>query len=225
MELISTFPDPEYLGRLARHLKDKIEQHQQGQPLEQLLMSCSAAMNWIADFLTDPNVRWTKQELRVDDLWLTGTNPTWNAIIIDRCKRSPAELRAILRSDPQTAALFAEAEFDELPILVRVDDGKYKVLDGMHRVIAAIRDGRESVTAFVARLDGQPRPQCEPHVVYDLLRAYHRGINRDRQALVVALRFLRHAYANVDRLLRERFSKAWVPDDEMQAIIAEALQE
>ncbi|MBI3115176.1 MAG: ParB N-terminal domain-containing protein, partial [Candidatus Kerfeldbacteria bacterium] len=215
------FPDEAFLNELIEHVMEKVSGQQT--PLERLQMVCNVAMNWIADYVTDPNVRWTRERVRVDDLYLTGTNPTWNPVIIDRCERSPAKLRETIRADASVAALFADLKADRRPILVRFEKEKPKVLDGMRRVIAAIREDWDTIDAYVARHAGPAQPFCEPHVVYDLLKAYHRGLNRDRASLVTALRFLRGAYGNVDVLLRERFVKAWVPDDEIQDIIREVL--
>lgn len=194
--------------------------------LEQLVMYSGAAMNWIGDFFTDPGVTWEKKELRVDDLVLTRTSPEWNAVIIARAEKSPTKLRELLRTDPAVAALFADAHWNEQPILVRSENG-YLVFDGMHRVVAAIRDGKETIVAWIATRTATtpPQPACEPHVIYDFLRAYRRGSNRDRDGLITALRFLRKAYGNVDVLLTTRFGPGWLPDEELQAIIAEAMRE
>lgn len=133
-------------------------------------------------------------------------------------------MRELFEKEPEAKNIFNDAIFDEVPILVRVDEEKYKVLDGMKRVIAAIRDGKTAIQAYVAEQNGIPKPKCEPHVVYDLLRAYQRGVNHDRTELISALVFLRKSYTNVDELLRNRFAKNWLPDDEMQEIIREALK-
>jgi len=183
-----------------------------------------ASMNWIADYLTDQNVIWEKMDLPVKELWLTGTRPEWNKVIIDQCGRSPVKLKEVLDSNPETKMMFEIAQVDDRPILVRFDDEKLKVLDGMHRTIAAIREGKQTITAFVAKHKGTPKPYCEPHVVYDLLKAYHRKLNSDKESLIVALRYLRKSYANVDDLLKNRFSKSWMPDDEIQKIIKESLE-
>jgi len=222
--LKTNFPDKKILDDLVKHIQDKANASQE--PLEKLLTSCGAVLNWVADYITDETINWTKENLRIDDLYLTGTKPEWNAIIIDQCQRSPKKFRELLKTDPKIAVLFSEAEFKDLPILVRREEEKNKVLEGMLRTIAAIRDGKETIEAFVARPSGKFRPNCEPHVVYDLLRAYHRGINKDQEGLIIALRFLRHSYANVEHLLKTRFSKPYIPgDDEIQEIIREALKD
>ena len=219
----TNFPDDEYLNKLVEHTRDKVNTYQT--PLEQLVIYCSASMNWIADYITDENIMWSLETISTDKLYLTGTNPKWNSVIIEQCKRSPNKLQALIKNDPAMAKLFSEATFEELPILVRYDEDKYKVLDGMHRTIAAIREDKKTIQAFVAKPKGDPKPKCEPHVVYDLLKAYHRKINQDRQGLITALRFLRHSYANVEELLKNRFNKSWLPDDEIQEIIQEALKD
>lgn len=217
------FPDEKYRQRLIDHLAEKVNKHQT--TIEKLSMHSSAAMNWIGDYLTDPHVRWEKKSVPIDDLYLTGTNPRWNPIILERAERSAEKLRVLMKDDSNINDLFTEAVFSPDPILIRYEDNRYKILDGMHRVIAAIRDDRNSVDAYVAFLDQRkPAPQCEAHVIYDLLRAYHRGLNHDRQGLITALLYLKKSYSNVEKLLRERFHKQWVPNDEVQKIIQEVLE-
>lgn len=217
----TNFPDEQYLNELVRQLEEKAKGWQG--PLDKLVMLSGVQLNWIADFMTDPNVVWSKEELPIEKLTLTGTNPEWNAIVIDKCKRSPKLLQEFFATNPPELALFADTKFVEVPILVRAEGEELRVLDGMNRAIAAIRDGKTAIVAYVARVNGAPRPYCEPHTVYDLLRAYQRKMNTDKAGLVSALKFLRKSYANVDELLRNRFNKAWLPNEEVQSAIQEAL--
>jgi len=220
----TSFPDKKFLNKLLKYSKKKADISLD--VVEQLLIYSGASLNWIGDYVTDKNAQWTKEKLNIDRLYLTGTNPKWNAIIIDRCKRSPQKLREYFIKNKGAKKLFAEAKYQNLPILIRYEDNQYKVLDGMHRTIAAIRDGKKEINAYIVRLKSRPRPQCEAHLVYDLLRSYNRGINKDKNGLVSVLRFLRHSYSNVDDLLRKRFSKPYIPgDDEIQDIIKISLKD
>jgi hypothetical protein len=220
----TTFPDKRYLRKLINHIQEEVGKAKRNQ-LESLVSLSGVAMNWIADYITDPNINWRKQLLLVDRLYLTGTNPTWNKIVIDRCGRSPQKLREYLKKNKKAGKIFLSEKVDNTPILVRFEEGEYKVLDGIHRVIATIRSGEKTITAFVARPGpGKPSPVVEPHVVYDLLKAYQRGLNKDRKSLVTSLRFLKEAYGNVEQLIRERFSRTWVSSDEIQEIMKEVLE-
>lgn len=217
----NNFPDNQYLLSL---IHDEESKAQNQLHKDRLLTACSANLNWIADYVLDPNIEWIKEMLDIDDLYLTGTCPEWNKIIIDQCNRSAEKLRDLVAKDEAIAKKLCGKNDSNFPILIRYEDGKYKVLDGMHRVITIIIAGYPKINAFVGRLKGEPQPQCEPHVVYDFLRSYHRGINRDREGLITALRFLRKSYSNVEKLLKERFSKEWIPSNEIQEIIQEALK-
>jgi len=217
----SNFPNKKYLSDLANQMKNKADEQQD--VVDKILTNSGIGMNWIADYVTDETVSWTKEKLSMNSLWLTGTNPALNKIVIQTCERAPGKLREVLISDESVKELFSKFQYSDIPILVRLDDEKYKVLDGMKRVLAAIRDNKEEITAFVARQRGAPKPKCEPHVVYDLIRAYHRGINKDKEGLKTSLRFLKLSYANVEELLKNRFNKNWIPDDEIQGIIKEVL--
>ena len=190
---------------------------------DNLLTYSGALMNWLGDYLTDPNIRWVKKNIPIHTLYLTGTNPKWNKIIIAQAKRSPKMLHRVLLL-PKVQHMFKSIKNDGTPILVRYDEGKYKVLDGMHRVIGAIRDDKEKIAAYIAYQKGKARPMCEPHVVYDLLRAYQRKLNTDKKSLIAALRFLKKSYSNVEELLRKRFNASWLPDPKLQAIIQEVLK-
>jgi hypothetical protein len=221
MNISTNFPDDQYLQELLTHLKNKVEETSSAP--EMLMAFSGISMNWIADYITDLYMQWTKETIPVNDLFLTGTNPEWNKIIIEQCERSPQKLRALMDSNEAVKKMFAEVSYSDVPILIRFEDDRYKLLDGMHRSIAAIRDGHESIVGFVGKHTGKPAPLVESHVIYDLLKAYHRGLNTDREGLIVALRFLANSYPNVRGLLTERFTKDWLPSYELQTIIKEAL--
>lgn len=223
MTIKTTFPDHQYLENLSKHLEQKALAGLSA--MDKIMIFGNVAMNWLPDILSDQNIKWRQSKIKLNQLVLTGTNPIWNPIIIDKCQRSPGKFHQFLSENPDQIELFSEAVFDNTPIMIREEpDKSLRVLDGMHRTIAAIRDGLKEIEAFIATNSNTPQPQCEPHLVYDLLRSYHRQINTDRASLITSLKYLRKAYSNVDDLLRNRFNKSWVPNDEMQAIIQEALE-
>lgn len=225
--LKTNFPDAADLARVEQEISAKLDATQPAD--ERLLRNASGALNWVADIVFDEGARWECRTLALDDLYLTGTIPAQNAYIIERCQRSPKLLRELFRTEPASKHAFTPNEHDtafkENPVLILFHDGKHKVLHGMPRVLAALMEERREITAWVATIEGTPRPPCEPHVVYDLIRAYQRGLHTDRAGLVAALRLLRTSYYNVVPLLRERFDKRWVPQEELQAIIDETLPE
>jgi len=57
-----------------------------------------------------------------------------------------------------------------------------------------------------------------------VLRAYQRGLNKNRRELISALRFLRKSYKNVDDLLKERFNENWIANKKIQSIIKEVFR-
>jgi len=218
----TSFPDKKIIEKFALGLQNKVLPRLS--PLEKILVFAGVAMNWQADFLLDETIKWRKKKLKLDDLYLTGTNPRWNAIVIDKCQRSPKKFRDYLLKNPAAKTIFKKAKFSLYPILVHHEDKKLKVFDGMNRVIASLREGKKEIEAWVATPNKKPKPKVEPHVIYDFLRSYHRGINKDRKGLIAALKFLRKSYSNVDQLLKERFNIDWVPSEEIQKIIRDSLK-
>lgn len=221
--LIKKFPDKKYLKSLVKSLQDKVLKYQSID--EQIVLYSSAAMNWISDLLTASNVNWEKKKINIENLYLTGTHPEWNKIIKDKCKGDPKLFKKEINTNSKSANLFKDINFEDIPILTRFDDGKYKIIDGMHRAIAAIRDNKKTITAYVAFITGDLNPVCEGHVVYDLIKAYQRSkkTKKNKESFINAIKLLNSAYSNVESLLNERFNYNWLPDKEIQDIFKKIL--
>lgn len=221
-QLYTNFPDQGFLKELAARQRAKVEASQDS--LDQLLADSGQILNWVGEYLTDLSLSWTKEEIEIDKLTLTGTNPAWNKVVIEECHRSPQELRQRLSTDAQLGKAFKNGMGQPAPILVRFEDDQYKVLDGMHRTLGAIAVGQTVITAYIAHRTGKPQPVCEPHVVYDFIRAFERGLGGSEEEFVAGLRFLRKAYVNVDRLLTNRFGNSTgVSNEKLQTAINRVL--
>ncbi len=220
---MSSFPDKKLLHDIADAESAKVAAWQSD--TDRIVTASGALLNWVGDILSDEG--WTREEqaVDVDALTLTGTNPAWNAIVIDRAERSPKKLRELWATERETRQPFESIAHDARPILVRREGNELKVFDGMHRTLAAIRDGKPILAALIGTPPSVPRPTCEAHVVYDLLRPWQQHRTTDRAGLLAALRYLRRTYGNVDSLLVERFGPVWIPDQELQSIIQEALRD
>lgn len=92
---MSNFPDKKYFAEFLQNLKTKIEK---SRTEEEQLLVYSGALDWLGDFLTDENITWEKRTLNLNDLYLAGTDPEWNKVVIDCAERSPKKLRAIFAS-------------------------------------------------------------------------------------------------------------------------------
>jgi len=203
-----SFPDRDYLKRRAQKMFEVLIAHHSAEEVFSVL--ADALLQWQGAYVTDLSHQWILQELRLDDLYLTGMNADLNTIIIDRCERSPKKLRDVLAADAAVRVKLAVIQADAEPIMVRTDwTGKLAVLDGMNRVVAAIRDGRQTIQAFVGRREGSLRLQVAPGIPYSFCRAYRIGAIDD-EGLVTVLRIMRSMYVNMDPLLQERFT--WEPD-------------
>lgn len=189
-------------------------------PSERLLVSSGALLNWTGEWINDTSVTWTFQTLKIDDITLTGMGQDWNEINLERAGKSPAKLRELIDSDPAVREKVQTATSRDFPILIRKEEDKLKVLDGMNRVISAVRDGKNEIEAYVGKRTGEAKPVLEPHVIYDFIRSYkqQRGDALDFRG---GLRFLVANFANARDLLLTRFSDEWVRDEEISKIIKE----
>lgn len=203
----------EVLQKMTGRLQDRFEKRwTEGL---KLLAYTGGLLNWIGDYITDENINWSKQFIGIDNLRLTGTTPEFNEIIIHKCQRDPKKLRQIINANEKVRDLFGDLDYDpDDPILLRYENKIYHVLDGMYEVVAAIRDGYEELEVYIATpTSGRPRPYCEPHLIYDLLRPYQRGYNQDTAGLIAALRYVKNSYCNAEELIRKRFSDQWIVDN------------
>ena len=219
---MTTFPDKEYLHILIEH--ESIAVKEDFSEIEQLLALSGAKLNWIADFISDENIEWKKETISLDSLYLTGVNPEWNHYIKILANGSPKVMNELMQTDTTLRSMSEKLPASDFPILVRIENDKKKVLDGMNRTLRALYDGKDTVEAYVGYQISKPKPHCEAHVVYDILRAYQRGLNTSKQDCVAALRFLKNSYVNVEELLRTRFSAEWIDNKDLQEIILEALK-
>lgn len=218
---LMTFPDQDYLLTLRERMLLKTETTHD--LVSQLLAYAGMELNWIGDFISDENIEWQKEEIEISKLFLTGMNPEWNHYIKTLANGSPTVMSRLMREDTQLQHMCKEIPDDSFPILIRKEGKDFKVLDGMPRTLKALWDERETILGYIAYPQDHARPWCEAHVVYDIIRAYQRGLNTNKKDCIAALRFLKNSYGNVEYLLRTRFSKQWTHDEHIQNIIEESL--
>lgn len=216
-----------YLKGLANHEENKSEDYL-SDPRNKILVNAGIHLNWLGDFFANSNIKWEKRVISIDDILFAGTNPDLNKILIDRCERSPRKLLDLANRVKNVEEFLKEVlYYREEPILLRRQDDKYIVLDGMHRFTSMVLDGEESVEVYVPVNEFEELPYCESHVIYDLIRGYLRNA-RDKEgweALKYALKLLLRTYGNVETLLRERFNENYVFQTDVREVIEEILEE
>ncbi len=218
-----------YLEKLADH-EEKKSKFYLSDSRARILVNAGIRLNWLGDFLANPEIKWEERELPIEKIQFTGTNPEWNKILIDQCERSVNKFRALIARSPELKEKFQqEASFGEEIVLVRKseEEGFYKVLDGMHRFVGAVLENKEKIKVFLPLNEDEHLPICEAHTVYDLIRGFIRNA-KDKEGekeLYYALKLLCRTYGNVRQLLKERFNENYVFDKKVQEIIQKVLEE
>ena len=224
----------DYLPTLLKRERKKAAVEFNKNPRHELITLAGALQNWNGDYAGNPDLRWEYRAVETDAIRFTGTGASWNQILIQECKREPARLRELIATNPSIAAQLrtnAEqwlADFGSGEILLRRgNQDQWKVLDGMNEFVLAVLNDHKSIHAFVTLNEDKVRPRCEPHTVYDFIKAYERHANDDEglQQLIAGLTLLNREYANVESLLRDRFdpSKRNMPDNGVEKAIAAVL--
>ncbi len=217
-----------YIEGLADHEDEKSKSFLD--PRKRILVNAGIRLNWIGDFLANPNIKYQKTEVPINQVLFTGTTPDWNNVLIDKCERSVDKFLKLIEQDEEIKKRFThEASFGNEPILMRGPDEKgfYRVFDGMHRFVGAVAEKRKTVMAYVPINEDKHLPVCEPHTVYDLIRGFQRHAKdiNGKTELYYALKLLARTYENVIELLKNRFNSTYVADDEVQEIIKKVIKE
>lgn len=217
-----------YLEDLAKHEDKKSKSFLD--PRKRILVNAGIRLNWIGDFLANPNIKYKRKDISINHVLFTGTTPDWNKVLIDKCERSVKRFQELIEQDEKIKKKFSkEASFGNETILMRGPDEKgfYRVIDGMHRFIGAVIEKNETVTAYVPINEDKHLPICEPHTVYDLIRGFQRHAKDDngKSELYHALKLLARTYKNTLELLENRFNFTYVADEEVQEIIKRVIKE
>jgi hypothetical protein len=193
-----------------------------------ILVNAGIRLNWIGDFISNPKIKYKLTSIPVNKVLFTGTNPDWNKILINQCKKSVEKFQVLTKNNLEIKKKFSkESSFGEEPILMRGPDeyGHYRVFDGMHRFVDAVLKNKKIIPAYIPINEDKHLPICEAHVVYDLIRGFQRHA-KDRQGkreLFYALKLLARTYENVIELLEKRFNFKYIADKEVQEIIKKVM--
>lgn len=217
-----------YLEELADHEEEKGQSSLD--PRQRILVNAGIRLNWMGDFLANPKIQYKKVEVPLQKIRFTGTEPVWNEILLKQCERSVEKFQQLIKTDKDIQKKFMqEASFGREPVFMvgPNEEGFYEPFDGMHRVIGAVIENRETITAYVPTNIKEHLPVCEPHVVYDLIRAYQRHANDEqgKVELYHALKLLARTYENVIDVLQHRFDPNRLPNTEIQEIIKKVVSE
>jgi len=188
-------------------------------------MFSGVGLNSIGDYFGNPDMKWEEKELSLDSIEFTGLDK----FILEDCKRSPLIFKEKISKDKLLKIKYENlASFGDEPIIVKKSPSseKYRLIDGVHRLIGAAIRGKTMIWAWVPLNEDEVLPFCEPHTIYDLIRGFQRRANdkNGEEALYFGLKLLTRCYGNASDLLKKRFNKNYVNDSKVQKIIQKVLK-
>jgi len=214
----------QFLENLADHEEEKVQKEQDTR--QKILMYAGARLNWIGDYVGNPNIKWEEKELELDQIEFTGNDK----FLIEGCDRSPKKFQELVLNDQKLKEKYTEiVSTGSETILGRISDrpNKFKILDGIHRLMGAALEGKKTIKVMVPLNETEVLPICEAHTVYDLIRGFqrHRRTEAGETELFYGLKLLLHTYENTRELLEKRFNQDYVNDDKVQAVIKKVLND
>ncbi|MEM1312805.1 MAG: hypothetical protein AAGF07_05080 [Patescibacteria group bacterium] len=218
-----------YLADLAEHEQQKSLNILKNNPREIIKLFAGHRLNWLGDYFGNSNIVWSKIHLEINKIKFTGTSPELNIILKEKCDGLPSKLIDLMNTDQKVRAVIEKyASYSEEPILVRNNQSgdNFLVLDGTHRLLGKILHKAQKIWVWYPENEFELLPECEAHVVYDLIRGYirHAKDEEGKIALQHSLKLLIRTYSNVKSLLQNRFNSNYVSDPSVQEVIAKVLE-
>lgn len=159
-------------------------------------MSFTYRLNGVFWTVGNDRFSWNEECWGVDNLTLTGINPTVNKVIYSKkVNRSPIAFRDFLlgyfakhtMDDPRGLNQFRP---DPRPIvhariLLREEEGQILLLDGTNRLVKMVLQGAEKITAYIAR-ETNPRGKMRiGDSTFMLLRHLYRRASKEEQPAIL----------------------------------------
>lgn len=216
-----------YLKDLVKHEMWTYFKEYCSNPRQAMIFLWWVALNSIWDYLGTKEAKYERKSINLEEIYLTWTKPEINKITIDTCNREVKKLRQLIKNDLKIKEKLEKwASFwNETILLIDLWDWKYKSFDWMHRIIWHILLWKNKIDAYVLKNYWEFLPDNEPHVVYDIIKAYQRSkrTEQDKNDLKSALRLLVNNTWNVKDLLINRFNPDYLKDDEVNEIIGKII--
>ena len=118
-------------------------------------ISESIRLNSVHEYLTDDTWKWELKTIYIEKLMLTGMGPPLDRYILEICGGSPSAFFNLWSKDEKVREICASSGIGILnslnikPLIVFEKQGKYYLLDGMHRALSAIISNEKSITVWV----------------------------------------------------------------------------
>ena len=93
-----------YISSLAKHETENSESFLDSR--SEILVNAGIRLNWLGDFLANPNIKYKKIDVAVEKILFTGTVPKWNKILMDRCGRSVKKFQVLIEQDEEIKKKF-----------------------------------------------------------------------------------------------------------------------
>lgn len=119
-------------------------------------LSFTYRANLVFDYVMDERFTWEKRIVRVDDVTLTAMGEFVTPIIYSpEVQRSPRKMATYIKQHPDDEHMqglrYRPVPENRQIILMRQDGDKIKMLDGSHRFLSLVMEGKEFIEAYIAK--------------------------------------------------------------------------
>lgn len=191
-------------------------------------------LKWVFHILSSTKYRWSLKPLPLESLTLTGMSPVMDNYNYKEAKGSPIEFARCwhedktMRKEIMDTGFARHPERDHFPIMVYQDEeGRYKVFDGMRRLLWKAIDGKDKVEAWAGKLVN-PKGQSliSEERCFFLGNIFDWSDERDPELVKAVITIGRHIirnYRNGGDVLANRIA-GWSHDDELKRIFEEMIK-
>jgi hypothetical protein len=159
-------------------------------------LSFSHRLNSVFWCVSDDSFSWSEERIQTKKTILTGMNPTINKIIYSKeISQDPLKFRDFLlkyfekhknNDDPKELGRFRPREKSIVysKILIREEEGKLYIIDGMNRFIAQLLGEKKEIVAFIGRKSRKGKQMIGDSTFLLLRKAYERGNEEEKKAVL-----------------------------------------
>ncbi|MFA6995459.1 MAG: hypothetical protein WC249_03580 [Patescibacteria group bacterium] len=177
--------------------------------------------------LTDTKFEWTKQQVPIKKIILTGMSPAIDSFIISKFERNPLRFQAAWEKDKEMRRIFQQTGFarhkerDDFPIFLFQASEGYRVFDGMRRSLLTIIDHKKTINAWVGKpVNEKGQPLISDGAAYVLSQVYNHATKKSKSldnSMLQIGAVISDDYRNGQKLLQERIA-GWSHDKKLKQL-------
>ncbi len=177
--------------------------------------------------LSDTRFIWTRKEIPLEKIVLTGMSPEIDRYTMAKCKSDPMQFLKLWETNKKARGAILKTGFskhqerDDYPIFLWEGPDGFHVFDGMRRTLLAIIGHRKTITAWIGKTSNKKGgPLIANGFGYALSAVYRHSTEKSGiidDAFVEVIKVIEKDYRNGEELMKKRIA-GWSRDKKVKKL-------